>query len=52
VSPEYFSALGQALVAAADEGVYAAKRAGGHCASLAVPVDWPAFGAKPQECWA
>ena len=51
VSPEYFSALGRALVAAADEGVYAAKRARGHCASLAIPVDWPAFGSKPlEEC--
>jgi diguanylate cyclase (GGDEF)-like protein len=52
VPPEYFSALGRALVAAADDGVYAAKRAGGHCASLPVPIDWPAFGAKPLECWA
>jgi len=53
VTQEYFAALGRALVAAADEGVYAAKREGGHCASLAVPIGWPAFaGPRPQECMA
>lgn len=48
VPQEYFSALGRALVASADEGVYAAKRAGGHGARGAQPIIWPAFATAPH----
>jgi len=46
---EYFEALGRALVIAADEGVYAAKRAGGARAHAGSAVAWPAFGAADRS---